>query len=294
MNLVSIIMTCHNGEAFLQEALDSVIGQTYSNWELIFYDNNSTDKSKAIIDSYQDNRIKYFKSEKLLNLGTIRNLSLNYCKGEYICFLDTDDYWSKFKLEKQIDKFKTNQNIDIVYSNYFEVRNQEVTKKEKKMHRGNCQNEIILSYIKGSPLTAWLTLMIKKSSIDKLEYSFDKNTHIASDLDLIIRLSAYSNFDYNDEYFGFYRLHANNESINTHKEVNELNYIVNKYKQNKKINSIFQHKNFSNKILIKYYLIQKLSGNYDPNTSSIDSKFIRLIYFIIKITPNKILKFFIK
>ena len=98
-------MTCHNGEAFLQEALDSVIAQTYSNWELVFYDNNSTDKSKAIIDGYQDDRIKYFKSEKLLNLGTIRNLSLNNCKGEYICFLDTDDYWSKFKLEKQIDKF---------------------------------------------------------------------------------------------------------------------------------------------------------------------------------------------
>ena len=124
-------MTCHNGEAFLQEALDSVIKQTYSNWELIFYDNNSTDKSKAIINGYKDDRIKYFKSEKLLNLGTIRNLSLNNCKGEYICFLDTDDYWSKFKLEKQIDKFKTNQNIDIVYSNYFEVRNKDITKKKK-------------------------------------------------------------------------------------------------------------------------------------------------------------------
>ena len=138
MNLVSIIMTCHNGEAFLQEALDSVIKQTYSNWELIFYDNNSTDKSKAIINGYKDDRIKYFKSEKLLNLGTIRNLSLNNCKGEYICFLDTDDYWSKFKLEKQIDKFKTNQNIDIVYSNYFEVRNKDITKKKKL-----CTEEIV-------------------------------------------------------------------------------------------------------------------------------------------------------
>ncbi len=294
MNLVSIIMTCHNGEAFLQEALDSVIKQTYTNWELIFYDNNSTDKSKAIINGYKDDRIKYFKSEKLLNLGTIRNLSLNNCKGEYICFLDTDDYWSKFKLEKQIDKFKTNQNIDIVYSNYFEVRNKDITKKKKIMYRGNCQDEIILSYIKGSPLTAWLTLMIKKSSIDRLEYSFDKNTHIASDLDLIIRLSSYCNFDYHDDYFGYYRLHKNNESINKNKEVNELNYIVNKYKQNRKINSLFQQKNFANKILIKYLLIQKLSGNSDTNSSSIDSKFIRLIYFIIKITPKKLLNIFTK
>jgi len=278
----------------MQEAIDSIISQTYSNWELIFYDNYSTDKSEAIIKSYQDQRIKYFKSEKLFNLGTIRNLAFNECKGEFVCFLDTDDYWSKSKLQKQIDKFKNNKDIDVVYSNYFEVRNKEIKKNEKILYKGYCQNEIILSYIKGSPLTAWLTLMIRKSSIDKLEYSFDKKTHIASDLDLIIRLSIFCNFDYNDDYFGFYRLHEKNESKNTNKEIEELNYIINKYKKNEKINPIFQKKNFANKIFIKHLLSQKLLGNLCANTSLIDNKIYRFIYFIIKITPKKILSFFIK
>ena len=62
--LVSIIMTCHNGEFFLQEAVKSILNQVYSNWELIFYDNNSNDKSETIIKSFQDKRIKYFRSNR--------------------------------------------------------------------------------------------------------------------------------------------------------------------------------------------------------------------------------------
>ena len=75
-------------------------------------------------------------------------MAFNECKGEFVCFLDTDDYWSKSKLQKQIDKFKNNKDIDVVYSNYFEVRNKEIKKNEKILYKGYCQNEIILSYIK--------------------------------------------------------------------------------------------------------------------------------------------------
>ena len=64
MKLVSIIMTCHNGERYLKDAVLSILTQTYKNWELIFIDNNSTDDSKNIILSFDDKRINYFKSEK--------------------------------------------------------------------------------------------------------------------------------------------------------------------------------------------------------------------------------------
>ena len=66
---VSIIMNCYNGENYLDESLNSVINQTYKNWELIFYDNCSTDKSVTILEKYKDKRIKYFKSKKKINLG---------------------------------------------------------------------------------------------------------------------------------------------------------------------------------------------------------------------------------
>ena len=90
--LVSIIMTCHNGEAFLNEAIRSIKNQTYSNWELIFFDNFSKDRSEEIIKTFNDKRIKYFKTNQLVNLGTVRKLSYAQCQGEFISFLDVDDY----------------------------------------------------------------------------------------------------------------------------------------------------------------------------------------------------------
>ena len=66
--LVSIIMNCHNGEKFLEKSLKSVINQTYKNWELIFWDNNSHDDSKKIFKKFIDKRFHYYKSKRLLNL----------------------------------------------------------------------------------------------------------------------------------------------------------------------------------------------------------------------------------
>ncbi len=292
--LVSIIMTCHNGEKFLNEAIKSIINQSYSNWELIFYDNKSNDRSANIIKNFKDQRIKYFRSEKLLNLGTIRRLSFNQCKGFFITFLDTDDYWVEFKLEKQVKKFQENDKIDVLYSNYFTNVNQKIEKKTKHLFKGYCQSKIIESYINGSPLTAWLTLMIKKNSIEKLEYSFDNKTHISSDFDLIIRLSNFSNFDYLDDYLAYYRVHEDNESKNTKEEINELIYILNKFSINKKLQKIFGYKNYLFKIYIKYFIQKKYENDLNKNFYLVNNIKIKIIYLIVKILPKSILKFIIK
>jgi glycosyltransferase involved in cell wall biosynthesis len=292
--LVSIIMTCHNGELYLKKAIASLLQQTYSKWELVFYDNYSNDSSYDIINSYNDSRIKYFKSNTLLNLGTVRNVALEKCTGSFISFLDVDDYWSIDKLEKQVNKLKLNKNIDIVYSNYFIIEKGEIKRIKKKMLNGYCQSDIIYSYINGLPLTAWLTLMIRKSAIDKLEYSFDKNLHVSSDFDLIIRLSNFCNFDFIDDYLAFYRLHFFNESKNKNKEVEELAYILMKYKDNKKINLLFNKNNFADKIFIKNFLLKENSNKFKMNYTQINNKFFMLLYFVISIIPKKILNIFYK
>ena len=92
MKLVSIIMTCHNGERYLVDSINSIINQTYENWEIIFIDNFSSDKSKKIVNSFKDKRIKYHKTDKLLNLGN-ENYGFKSSKGEFISFLDVDDLW---------------------------------------------------------------------------------------------------------------------------------------------------------------------------------------------------------
>ena len=116
--LVSIIMNCYNGEKYLKESIKSIINQTYKNWELIFWDNCSTDNSKKITKKFKDNRIYYYKSKQFVNLYEARNLALKKCKGKYISFLDTDDKWKPNKLYKQISFFKKNKNIKMLYSNY--------------------------------------------------------------------------------------------------------------------------------------------------------------------------------
>ena len=83
---------------YLMKSVQSVLNQTYGNWELIFWDNHSSDKSAKIIKNLKDKRIKYFKSKKFTNLYEARNLAISKCKGEFICFLDTDDWWIKENL----------------------------------------------------------------------------------------------------------------------------------------------------------------------------------------------------
>ena len=99
---ISILMNCFNGERYLREALDSILNQTYSNWELIFWDNQSTDNSAAIVKGYNDSRIKYYYSPEHTVLGKARNLALKKVRGEWLAFLDVDDLWMPDKLEKQV------------------------------------------------------------------------------------------------------------------------------------------------------------------------------------------------
>ena len=94
-SIVSIIMNCHNGERYLKESLKSVLNQSYRNWELIFFDNASTDKSKYIFNTFTDSRFKYFFSKKKINLYKARNLAIKETKGNFIAFIDVDDLWEK-------------------------------------------------------------------------------------------------------------------------------------------------------------------------------------------------------
>ena len=96
---VSIIMNCHNGGSYLREAIDSVYLQTYSNWEIIFWDNASVDNSAIIANSYNF-KLKYYKSEIKTNLGEARVRAIKKAKGKYIAFLDADDYWEDGYLEE--------------------------------------------------------------------------------------------------------------------------------------------------------------------------------------------------
>jgi len=115
MARVSILMNAYNAEAYLKEAIDSIYAQSYSDWEIIFVDNCSTDSTKEIVDSYDD-KIKYCKTQENIPLGHARNFGLEYCHGEYLAFLDTDDIWLPHKLEQQIELMDQNSELQMCYS----------------------------------------------------------------------------------------------------------------------------------------------------------------------------------
>ena len=132
--IVSIITPCYNSKSTIQETIQSVLAQTYPHWEMLIIDDCSTDGSDVIIQQYckQDARIKYFKTEKPSGSPALpRNIGLDHARGDYICFLDSDDCWFPEKLEEQM-KFITQHGYDFVYSNY-----------EKMSFEGERNNRII-------------------------------------------------------------------------------------------------------------------------------------------------------
>ena len=114
---VSVIINCFNGEEYLKYSLESILNQSYNNWELIFFDNNSRDNSYKIFKSFKDKRFKYYKSSKKILLSEARNIAVSKCSGEWIGFCDCDDVWHKKKLELQIEKVKfcLDSKIALVY-----------------------------------------------------------------------------------------------------------------------------------------------------------------------------------
>lgn len=122
-DIVSIIIPCYNSAHFICETIESVLGQTYSNWEMIIVDDFSTDNTEEIVKTYvaQEHRIRFIRLEKNSGSATEpRNRGIQEAKGRFIAFLDSDDIWKPEKLEKQLPLFD-NPKVAIVYSDYEKI-----------------------------------------------------------------------------------------------------------------------------------------------------------------------------
>jgi glycosyltransferase involved in cell wall biosynthesis len=184
--IVSIIMNCHNGEKYLEESLQSVLNQSYKYWELVFFDNASTDQSKDIFNTFKDKRFKYFSSKKKNNLYKARNLAIAKTKGDFIAFIDVDDWWEKNNLSKR-KLFFENQEYAFSYSNcfyYFEKNKRKKLFTKQKLPNGYIFNDLSKNY-----LVNLSSILIRKSFLYRLNYFFNNRYNIIGDFDLILRLS---------------------------------------------------------------------------------------------------------
>lgn len=119
-DLVSIIMPSYNTAQYIGESIQSVIEQTYTNWELIIVDDCSTDRTDEVVKGVQDERIRYLKNGHNSGAAVSRNKALREARGRWIAFLDSDDLWHPEKLEKQI-RFMEEKGYSFSYTNYSEI-----------------------------------------------------------------------------------------------------------------------------------------------------------------------------
>ena len=118
--LVSIIMPSWNTGKFIAESIESVLAQTYKNWELLIVDDCSTDNTDEVVASFKDTRIKYFKNEKNSGAALTRNRAMREAQGEWIAFLDSDDLWAPNKLEKQL-RFMNDNGYVFSYHDFVKI-----------------------------------------------------------------------------------------------------------------------------------------------------------------------------
>ena len=256
-SLVSVILNCYNGEQYLRDALNSVISQTYKNWELIFWDNKSTDNSKKIFETYKKENFKYFCSNEHTSLYAARNLAKQKCQGEFIAFIDADDTWEESKLEKQINLFN-NKLVGVVYGNLW-IYNQKLKKKKilskEKLLKGKIFNKIFSNYNIGI-----ITAMIRKKVLIDNNINFMNNLNHIGDFDLFIKLSKVCEFDSIQEPVATYRIHGNNLSLrNIDKEIHEMK---NWLKKNQKDLNKDQLTQFLNRIVNREFIKIKLNKSF--------------------------------
>jgi glycosyltransferase involved in cell wall biosynthesis len=207
--LVSILINCYNGEKYIREAIDSVIAQTYANWEIIFWDNQSIDNSASIVKSYSDVRIKYYYAPTHTLLYEARNYAFAKTSGEFIAFLDVDDLWLPDKLERQIPLFK---DLDVGFScaNYWicnQVKNKRWLGYQKLISSGSVLDAQLNNYTVGL-----LTLIVRRTALPPNRLPFNSRYHLIGDFDLVIRLAALWKLASVQDPLAIYRMHGNNES----------------------------------------------------------------------------------
>ena len=207
-NKVSVIMNCHNGEKYLRRAIKSIFDQTYSNLEIIFFDNCSNDSSAKIVKSYDDKRIKYFYSKKKLKLYEARNQAVKKAKGSYLSFLDVDDIWSKEKIKLQLNKLNKNKS-NFIFTNYFiqnDIKKKKFMRSKNKLPEGKVTQSILDNY------TVGINTVLMKRDIFK-KFKFKNKYDIIGDFDLFIRLSLKYKFSSIQKPLVTYNIHGDNLSI---------------------------------------------------------------------------------
>jgi glycosyltransferase involved in cell wall biosynthesis len=204
--LITVLMPVYNGAKYLNEAIDSILNQTFSDFEFLIIDDGSTDQSIDQIMLYDDPRIQLIKNKKNLGQSETLNKGLSLARGEYIARMDQDDISIPERLKKQLDFMENNSDVDVCgswvqlmgkYNGIIELETQ--------------SEEIKISLLTNQNL-AHPAVMIRKDTLVKYDLNYNPTFTIGNDYDLWVRMFEYCSFANIPEALIKYRMHDNQYS----------------------------------------------------------------------------------
>ena len=208
---VSIIINCRNGARFLEGALASVAAQTFQDFEIIFWDNQSTDGSAEIARGF-GRQLRYFRAQRPMTLGEGRNHAVAQAAGAYVAILDVDDRWRPHKLERQVHLIDGRPAVGLVHCDAVRLdqRGLQLSRwsEERRFHRGRVLEQLVRSCF-----ISMSTILVRRDVLDEVG-SFDPRFHQVEDWDLYLKIAARYELDHVDEVLVDELIHANNASAN--------------------------------------------------------------------------------
>lgn len=243
MPKVSIIIPTYNRAHLIGRAIQSVLNQTYQDFELIIVDDGSRDDTEKFVKCLEDERIVYIRHEENKGPSAARNTGIKESKGEYIAFQDSDDEWFSEKLEKQIEVFHNSPpEVGVVYSGFFRIENDRkiyiprgfFILKEGKIHK-----ELLKGNFIGTP-----AVLIKKQCFERRRY-FDENLPAFEDWELWIEISKYYEFRYINEPLLYSYYTPSSVNINQNNKFKALQMILINHREDF---------NKNKRVLSKHYL----------------------------------------
>jgi glycosyltransferase involved in cell wall biosynthesis len=210
--LVSVLVNCFNSERYLRQALDSVVAQTYQRWELVFWDNRSTDASAATVQSYDDPRIRYFLAPVHTSLGEARSLAVEQVRGQFIAILDCDDLWYPEKLERQMALAAEMPTAGVLYSGYDIISSTGVKRAESFRRAVARSGDVFPELLRQDFTVCWPTVVFRTEALEEAG-TFAPMRYV-EDLEILLRVASRRPFAYTKERLAAYRVHDSQLSTN--------------------------------------------------------------------------------
>lgn len=267
---VSVIVPVYNTEKYLKKSIDSLLKQNFEDYEIIVINDLSPGNAEEIIKSYNDKKIVYIKNKTNKGIGYNRNLGIKKAKGEYVCFIDSDDYVKEDFISKMYNYSKEN-NLDLCVCDYVNV-----DEDGNKLKEFNLSDFCITNYEENNKILCEINLapwnkLYKKDMLVKNKIEFSETLKYEDLSFVALSIKNSKKIGKINEQLNYYTIHNNSETTTRDKRVfdifKQLDIVRNEYKSGKYLDEL------TVSVLLNYTIQQRYQIDKDTQSKFIDDAF---------------------